>query len=182
MFCALSWLLSLPHSQKQLVGFLLGMKSRSCYNRPRTATPTPMLTLTTPLECLIWICLGIGIGIGIGVGIGMRSSLRKTKGNAHWKWAGPRRALFVKTDTSGDCLPQLLIEAAERGVQSGGAGQGAAFIHYANLRQAKSRGRESERGSAKNHWGKLAPFICMSWAKGGKLGYTECRGWNLQLA
>lgn len=47
--------------------------------------------------------------------------------------------VFVKTDTSGNCLPQLLIER-------GGAGErdSAAFIHYANLRQWKKREREKQ--------------------------------------
>lgn len=35
--------------------------------------------------------------------------------------------VFVKTDTSGNCLPQLLIERE-------GEEDGVAFIHYANLR------------------------------------------------
>lgn len=35
---------SLDSSLSTLVGFLLGMKSRSCYNRPRTATPRPTQT------------------------------------------------------------------------------------------------------------------------------------------
>lgn len=49
--------------------------------------------------------------------------------------------VFVKTDTSGNCLPQLLIER-------GGAGErdSAAFIHYANLRQRMNRERERETG------------------------------------
>lgn len=53
--------------------------------------------------------------------------------------------VFVKTDTSGNCLPQLLIER-------GGAGErdSAAFIHYANLRQRKSREREGREGESKN--------------------------------
>lgn len=46
--------------------------------------------------------------------------------------------VFVKTDTSGNCLPQLLIER-------GGEGDSATFIHYANLRQRKSRERERQR-------------------------------------